>query len=377
MMRRKAQLDTQAETLLASYSAPKFWWDFSRADCRFQDPLGTALTTTANQTVGLLLDRATGRSRGAELVAQPIALTNTTVWPSVAAVSSRTASTVTTSGAGGINFTGLTVGKFYELLINATSTVSASVYNSNTTANLLTAINGAASVRFTAATTNLYLRTTAAGTITVNALSVKEVPGYHLIQPNAANRPLFKTDSGMQFGAFEGTSSNGMQSHKNFDGASATKMTLIAALRKRSDTDTGIMLEYPHDFTSGGGFAFYHQNDNPPAIYFGMGGVNNQVLHLDSTQPDLLLLTGVANLTSGANPSGSLSKNGVLVGTGTDDLGGGTVATGLVNVGRRNNADIPGTFDLMSLIGVGALLSTADIQLLQRASAAKTTLVIA
>jgi hypothetical protein len=164
------------------------WFDPSDLSLMFQDTAGLTPVTTDGQTVGMILGQRQGKTRGAELFSS----FNTIMSP------------WTGSGLGPFSIDGshggnadliidpftLTVGKLYEF----TFTISGASGNflpflGRSSAQAFG--NGTHVVKNVCNANYIYFRAPAGIAGTVTGFSVREIPGTHLIQSDAAKRPVY------------------------------------------------------------------------------------------------------------------------------------------------------------------------------------------
>lgn len=181
------------------------WYDPSDFTTLFQDNAGRSVVTAAGQPVGLMLDKRLGLVRGPELIPQPLNLTSG-AWSTLGTLSAVTANSFTnTSGAGAGRKIGvLTVGKYYEVIVDynksdSTTDFQVQVGLSNPYAVNSVASTGVLRTIIAATTTELYLRLAGNATLTVNSVTVKELPGNHLFQNTSTARPLLQTENGLWY----------------------------------------------------------------------------------------------------------------------------------------------------------------------------------
>lgn len=169
------------------------WYDPSDFSTMFQDSAGTTPVTAVEQPVGLLLDKSQGLVLGPELVS-PINFTSG--WTtSGGAVTFDSASTYTAAGIANVFRAFVTTGKWYKMTFNISFTsAGVNVYNATSAVNLVnsaTIVSGTSyTFYFLAAATQINFRPTSAGTVTVNSVTLQELPGNHATQATSASRPV-------------------------------------------------------------------------------------------------------------------------------------------------------------------------------------------
>src|SRR3990167_9194582 len=164
----------------------------------WQDPAGTLPVTGPGQTWGLLLDAKDGLASGVELATNGDFSDGTTGWTAGGSptftVSSGVA-TVTNSLAAESNISKaiLTIGKWYEVSITRTAAVTG-VGRISVGGASFALVAGANRVLALAATVNFSVSTNSAAagaSVSIDNISVREIPGYHASQAGAPSRPLF------------------------------------------------------------------------------------------------------------------------------------------------------------------------------------------
>ena len=155
----------------------------------FETSTGTIPATDVTDPVGLQLDQRFGMALGPELVA-PYDLS---AWTDVASVTSKTATTFSTSGNGGIwkNYS-LVPGKAYRIRIIGSTTSLLTVRNNTDTTGF--SVNGSFDQEATivwGAGTWIYFNTPAAANVVLSSISFKLLDGNHSLQATAAARPAW------------------------------------------------------------------------------------------------------------------------------------------------------------------------------------------
>jgi hypothetical protein len=195
---------------LFAASEPGVWYDPSDLTTMFQDTAGTTPVTTPGQTVALLLDKSKGLVLGSELVTNGDFSGGTTGWTGG---SGATISVVSgglfvedPTSSGFANQTVTTVaGTYYKItgqFVAATASCQPAVWvgTSNLTSNLLnlslaSGYTGTFTAYFLATSTTSFLSIGyTAGplqNVTIDNISVKELPGNHATQATAASRPTY------------------------------------------------------------------------------------------------------------------------------------------------------------------------------------------
>jgi hypothetical protein len=179
----------------------------------YSDRAGTTATVGPDDPVGVLLDQSEGLALGPELVVNG-AMSSETGWTKGNgwAFSSGTASCTTAAALSSLsqNVYGLAVtGKSYKVSMQVTSVTANGVF-----ARFLgDGANVAASSSFTSAGTYTFIlvapsaastltfevRLNINSTVTVDNISVREIPGYHATAPSDAARPNLRLDGNGKF----------------------------------------------------------------------------------------------------------------------------------------------------------------------------------
>lgn len=163
----------------------------------YQDIAGTTPLISSEQPLNLLLDKSKGLVLSSELYNQTI---DFSTWTKTAAVTSAVGNTFTTNGLGGciknpIIF-GLPAQKCYNVRIIGTCTAAHKIRSSSSVTGEVLVQAGAFDITIKSPLTfydgTLYFQLQAAGTITVNSISIKEITGNHAYQATSAARPLLK-----------------------------------------------------------------------------------------------------------------------------------------------------------------------------------------
>lgn len=181
------------------------WFDPSDLTTLFQDAAGTTPVYLPGQgqvdpPVGLLLDKRRLLATGGTLPAPDF--TTGAGWARSAAVSASSVLSFTTTGVGGMYKTAnnyLTAGKLYDFSVTYTKSDAVSAFslvnidNGSASSPVVatgTAASGVLTARWFAPTSGgMYFRLAGAGTVTINAIVVREVPGNHAYQSTATSRP--------------------------------------------------------------------------------------------------------------------------------------------------------------------------------------------
>lgn len=229
------------------------WYDPSDISTMFQDAAGT-IPAVADMQVGLILDKRLGLIRGAELVTDPELTTNNSPVEWVA-VGTGGANTITFSG-GALTFVTdgtnislqrsatLVVGKVYEATVNVSAVSGAipGIYTGTVDIPFATG-TGIRKLVFTASSTTLSIKrmSGAAGTFTLDSVSVRELPGNHATQSTASARPILRQSGALWFLEFDGVNDFLVTPSINF--TTQSEMSIFAGVAKISDAAIGTLIE--------------------------------------------------------------------------------------------------------------------------------------
>lgn len=348
-----------------------FAYDPNDLSTMYQDAAGTVPVTGAGQLVGLMLDKSKGLVLGSELFAQVV---NFSVWTKTAAVTSASGNTFTTNALGGCFKNpienGMSNKKTYRVRIVGTCTVAHKIRSPSSSIGEVSIAAGAFDITIASPITfsdgSIYFQLQAAGTMTVNSISIKELAGNHTYQSNAASRPLLQRNAttGAYYLAFDG--SDDFLVTNSIDFTSTDKISLFAGVRKLSDAQVGSILSLAG---SNGIFELYTPS---------MVGANNYVLSATgSTGVKYLNAEGyvapVSSVLSAKIDIGQdlrlLSVNGAKLQNSTADLGAGNLGNYPLYIGRRGGTSLPFNGHIYSLIGIGRLTTDAEATSLEKSIA--------
>jgi hypothetical protein len=164
----------------------------------YQDTAGTQPVTTTGQSVGLMLDKSRGLVLGPELVVNGGFATDTdwtkgTGWTISGGVATKVAGT----SANIDQSLALTAGRSYQVTYTITSISVAGAFIRLAGATTVDGITRNTVGTFTeivvapASMTTLSFRAQSTTNVTVDNISIKELPGNHAVQATTANRPIY------------------------------------------------------------------------------------------------------------------------------------------------------------------------------------------
>lgn len=229
---RKLPLAREVENIIRRQSLANngVWYDPSDLSTLFQDAAGTIPVTAAGQPVGLILDKSKGPALGPEIINS----LDIRVAPWTALGSSAiSANSFSTAGAGGFYYP-LSPYKSYVITVDCQSSAAFAyyLYKIAGAATLVYSNNGKFLLSTTDATA-LYIRNLSAGTLTINTLSVRELPGNHATQTTAGYKPLLQSENGLNYLSFDGI--DDFLVTGNIDFSSTDKIAVAAGVRKNVD----------------------------------------------------------------------------------------------------------------------------------------------
>lgn len=352
----------------------------------FQDSTGTTPVTAVEQPVGLVLDKSKGLVLGAELVTNGDFSGGLTGWTQIndgTAVISVSGGSVLMQAptVGAIarlrQSFAVVVGKTYKISIgsaanfSSTSFISFGVSGGGEEYGKVTT-SGASQRYFTATSSTLWVSAYngAVGVdMSYDNISVRELPGNHLIQPTATSRPTLKQDgNGLYYLNFDGVDDS-LYSAASIDFTSTDKMTVFAGVHKASDViDQSTIVETGpgSNITAGtyalqaslGGTTVYRAQ-----LYGSSRGVRDTPATFAAPRTDVISIAfdiagsaitdEIVFRSNGAAPAG---MQNILSPSGT-----GNFSNYPLYVGRRNNAALPFNGRIYQLALKGKSMTAAEI----------------
>jgi hypothetical protein len=200
--------------VLFANNEPGVWYDPSDLSTLFQDPAGTTPVTTPGQTVALMLDKSKGLTLGPELVTNGGFDDGSTGWTNFQDGGVHTwdysagvlvFSRGSTGGAGALQSFSVSPNTNYILSGDALSvtgdgtTANFAVWNGGVfptvlISNVISESGTTGSLIFNSGSNtsvNLYVQCARSTTITIDNISVKELPGFHATQPTTSWCPRY------------------------------------------------------------------------------------------------------------------------------------------------------------------------------------------
>jgi hypothetical protein len=377
---------------LFRFNEPGVWYDPSDLTTMFQDRAGTTPVTAPGQTVGLVLDKSRGLVPAVERIANG-AFDSAASWTLDAgwAISGGQATFTAASANRAISQTGLSpsvAGRTYLVTYTVVSNTlnggnlrvggfSGSSFWGSSPTNLSTTVgNQSARILVTAPSGpgtvfDLWVTSTAtSGSITIDNISVRELPGNHLVANSDAARGLYQVDeTGRPYILFDGAG-DGYVTPTITPGTD--KVQLWAGIRKNSDAARGTVAELSTTIASNNGALQLTAPNAASATYAfeSKGTTLTDAVATPFAAPLTSVVTGLGDI---AGDSAIIRVNGVEADADTGDQGTGNYLAAPLYVGRRGAASQPFNGRLYQLaVRFGPNLDTSRIEQVERYMAQKT-----
>ena len=335
------------------------WYDPSDMSTMFQDSAGTTPVTAVGQPVGLILDKSKGLVLGAELVTSYDF--TTAQWTKTGAVTSTTANSFTTNNVGGI-IKSVYTAKPSVVKISGTTTVGLIIRASGSTAGQVAVGPGAFSITFNSIVTfadgSMYFQLSAAGTVTIDNISVRELPGNHAFQTTTTKRPLYQVAGRYSYLSFDGIDDALVTNSIDF--TATDKMTVWAGVRKLN-TVAAFNSLVEIGATGANGFGIFAPDSNNSNYSFWLKG-NSRPTATTYVSP----ITNVIDVQYDCSLSIALQAKARINGASVFTSNAGLAASGpfaneAMYIGSRSGTSLPFNGNLYSLVGRGAQSSDAQI----------------
>jgi hypothetical protein len=363
-------------------------YDLSDMSTLFQDAAGTTPVTAVGQPVGLELDKSKGLVLGPELVTNGTFDTDLSGWTAegsntIAAVNGELEVTLNSalfSGARSTYLSALQIGKTYKAEVTARRGTTGSGFIVRFGAAVTTeqiAFNSTTSetrqLIFTATQSTTIVRvldgsSSGNGTLYIDNISVRELPGNHRTQSTALNRPTYQVDeNGNYYLSYDGV--NDSLATASFAWGT-DKATVVAGVRKLSDAARGTLVEHTASIASNnGGFHLTAPNAASATFAFESKGTTlTDAVASGVAAPVTSVLTGIGDI---AGDSAIIRLDGSVVDTDTGDQGSGNYASAVNHFGARAGTSLFFNGREYSNVGINRLLTTDELAALESWTAGK------
>ena len=349
-----------------------FAFDFNDLSTMYQDAAGTVPVTGVGQPVGLVLDKSKGLVLGANrvqngdfndssnwVVGGADATHNITFSNGTVRYQSDTITPVLNLSQANI----LEIGKWYEVIVNCSKLVSGSLKIDTTTASVpIVTKEGINKGYILASGTSLVLvRNSANVDLTIDSITVKELPGNHATQSTSAKRPILQQNAttGAYYLSFDGVDDCLVTGNINFN--ATNKISIFTGITKKSDATNGVLLEFStNSYSTQSSFGLLASFNSSLKNYaFRTCG---SLLSESSTNayaaPHTTVSTAKASISDDLN---ELRINGIKTATSSQDQGTGNYGNYPLYIGMRAGTSLPFTGNLYSLIGVARIATDNEI----------------
>lgn len=359
--------------------------DFDDLSLMFRDDYAYTPVTATGQSIGLILDKSKGLALGATLITNGAFTTNITGWTNYSAARGTVSYNTTdkrlrvdnTTGTGNDSTwvaTAVTQNTVYKLEGNIydvkgeTANVTVYWWNGTTTIGTLQlapAFNNAFNmyVRAPAGATGLLIGSTnTAGIWELDNITLKSVAGNHVYQSVAGNRPTLQrnTTTGHFYAAFNGTT-NFLQS-ANIDFTASDEVSVFAAVRKNSDTATGIVVELSADANANAGSFYVSAPQTAATANYGFvsrgSTAANAVTASSYAAPNTAVICAQGKISTDLS---QISANNSVMEKVAVDQGTGNYGNLPLYIGRRGGASLPFNGHLYALIVVNKVAPDGEV----------------
>lgn len=349
------------------------WYDPSDLSTLFQDAAGTIPVTGTGQPVGLMLDKRLGLVRGPDSrdTGAPSAFGTPPSAATYNADGEGTASRTDGSNFSYVTFTGVTIGKSYEITVRNRGGSNLSVRTSSIGTVLFTVPAGA-TLTGRVVPAGLGALSVAPDTngssISFTVLSVRELPGNHARQATAASRPIFRDVGGVRYLECDGVDDGMVTGSINFTGTD--KMLVCAGVRKLSDAATGALLELSSSSGANSGtFALFSPTGALPTYGIRVRGTAEATPSISGIpSPDSSVVSLLGYI---ADDVSVIRRNGVVGASSSNDLGTGNYGNHPLYLFRRGGASLAFNGLFYGAIIAGSTYSASQIASAERYLAGK------
>lgn len=365
-----ARLNSSAFNPAVLFGLTDTGWVYDHSDFStiFQDAAGTIPVTAVGQPVGLQLDKSRRLVPGPELVTNGTFDTDT-AWAKQSnwsigggvATYSGTGADLLSQNIGAVN------GRTY--LIEWTSTAFVRFRLGSSSTNVFEGIGSRAIVGASGTDGTLYIRPPTAP-MTIDNISVRELPGNHRTQSISLNRPtLLQDDGGLYYLSYDGI--NDSMATTSFAWGT-DKATVVAGVRKLSDAAgarTIVETSTNSDSTNG---TFRLGTDAATFTWRSRGTISANPSGAGA-QPITAVLTGIGDI---AGDVARLRRNAAQVGEVLTDQGTGNLLTYPAYFGARAGTSLFFNGREYSQFAINRLLTTDELAQIEAYTAGKTGVVL-
>jgi len=192
----------------------------------------------------------------------------------------------------------------------------------------------------------------------------------HAFQTKSASRPILQRNAttGAYYLAFDGADDFLQTNSINF--TATDKVSLVAGIRKLSDSVLGVVLETGTNYaTPTGGFALFAPFNIPASL--GLGVSSGNVSYVQGYSGYEAPRNSVTSLRLDLSATGRPSKTKFNIDGARQDIAEGSAAAGIfantpIFIGRREGKTLPFNGHIYSLIGVGKLTTDSETAAIEK-----------
>jgi hypothetical protein len=196
----------------------------------------------------------------------------------------------------------------------------------------------------------------------LSALTVRELPGCHMVAPSDAARPVLEAfaGTGPLAARFNGTDRS-MGSLTTLDLTSTDEVTVIAAVQALANASDQIIYEISSSWTGTSGTSVLYR-DSANIYRFGSRGNSGTAVAgvAAFSQPDSALILCRAKIST---PTMSFSRNRAAPNVNTASQGSGNYGNLTLFLGARNNASVRYNGQIGRLAIIGGALTTEELSI--------------
>lgn len=321
--------------------------------------IGGTFGVSLGDTVGFVVDQARGGTAalGAELLSTGVTLMSGSATAATYNTSTGVGTVTRVDGANQsyVRFA-TTAAKTYRVTVQNTSTAIIFVRDSSLGGSVMSLAAGETATANLTGSVN-YNITSSAGTLSFVVVSIRELPGIHMVAPSDPRRATLVGYNGGSVPSLYANGSHGYASSAPLDLSGSDEVTVIMQVRSLLDGASQMYLESTAQASvNSGTFHLFRQSANTYQP-LSRGTASSLVSSAAFVRPDSALLVARAKISTDAL---TLSRNGVQVATSSADQGTGTYTSPIVNWMARNLASptLFATAEFGPLAIIGGALST-------------------